>query len=469
MDEPLKIAFVAGEPSGDRQGAALLAALREQVSPRPVEAWGIGGHFLRQAGARLRHDSDPWAAIGVADTLAKIPQMLWVLEDMKRALRRDPPDALVLIDAGAFNVPLAGWVREKALCPVFYYFPPGSWRRQARVRQGKANLAAVTDRIVTPFPWSQDFLRQAGGDAYFVGHPLLDLVKTTLTDADYYERFGLDPHRPLVALLPGSRQGEIRHILPTLLGAAGEITRRIAGVQFVLALSSSGARPLAENLIRREQRAGGQADRLQLLMTQAGGKLAQIAHSTLTPPAPRLATNEGWTLPAKDALPQTPGRTTPAPGGPAPLVICEGLTWDVLARCDLALTKSGTATLEAMILKKPMVIVYRGSKLMALEWRLRRRSLNIAHIGMPNILAEERLFAELIQDEATPEAIADLAVELLLQPGRILALKERLHDLVRDNLGEPGGVGRAASLLLELITARNTRQTPGPSPAVSDK
>ena len=451
-EKPLRIAIVAGEPSGDRQGAALVAALREMTAPRPLEVWGIGGHFLQESGASLRHDSDPWAAIGIADTLAKIPHMLWVLADMKRALRRDPPEALVLIDAGAFNVPLARWAKKNAICPVFYYFPPGSWRKSAAVRQGKSNLATVTDRIVTPFPWSEDLLKRGGADAYFAGHPLLDLVKPALPDADFYARFGLDVHRPLVALLPGSRHGEIRHILPALLGAAGEITRRIPGVQFVLALSSSGTRDLAETLIRREQKAGGHASRLQLLMTQAGGKLAQIAHQTLTPPLPQMATNEGWVLPPPEAAPE---KTLPVrdPGGPAPLVICEGLTWDVLTRCDLALTKSGTATLEAMILKKPMVIVYRGSPLMALEWRLRRRSLRIAHIGMPNILADERLFAELIQDEATPEAIAELAVDLLLQPGRILALKERLHDLVRENLGEPGGVRRAAALLLEMIAA----------------
>ena len=447
MSEPLRLAMVAGEPSGDRQGAALIAALRAKLAPREVEVWGIGGHFLREAGAVLRHDSDPWAAIGVADTLAKIPHMLWVLEDMKRALRRRPPDALIVIDAGAFNVPLARWVKAHKICPVFYYFPPGSWRRQ----QKKSTLAAATDRIVTPFPWSEAALRAGGADAHFAGHPLLDLVHPTLAADEFYERFGLDPHRPLVALLPGSRQGEIRQILPALLGAAGEITRRIPGVQFALALPSSRSRPLAEALIRREQRAGGQASGLHLLMAQAGGKLAQIAGSAL--PAPQLATNEGWTLPVSE-LPEDSRHAPAAPPGPAPLVICEALTWDVLARCDLALTKSGTATLEAMILGKPMVIVYRGSSLMALEWRLRRGSLGIAHIGLPNILAQERLFAELIQDEATPEAIAALAVELLLQPGRILALKERLHALVRTSLGEPGGVGRAADLLLDLIAVR---------------
>ncbi len=147
------------------------------------------------------------------------------------------------------------------------------------------------------------------------------------------------------------------------------------------------------------------------------------------------------------------------------------MTWDVLARCDLALTKSGTATLEAMILKKPMVIVYRGSRLLALEYRLRRRSHGIVHLGLPNILAGERLFAELLQDEATPEAIADMAVELLLQPGRILALKERLEELVRDNLGEPGGVRRAAALLLDLIqthpVARGTHPVASGDPPAS--
>jgi len=450
-EKPLRIAVVAGEPSGDRQGAALIGALRAAVHPRPVEAWGIGGHFLRAAGVRLRHDSDPWAAIGIAETFAKIPAMLWVLRDMKRALKRDPPDALVLIDAGAFNVPFARWVKARRLCPVFYFFPPGSWRRQAEAGRAES-LAAATDRIVTPFPWSEALLRAGGADAHFVGHPLLDMVRPSLDDAAFYDRYGLDPARPIVALLPGSRRGEIRHILPALVGAAGEITRRIPSVQFVVALSSSAARPQVESLIRREQRRGGRAARVQLLMSQAGDRLAQIAHEAL--PVPVLATNEGLLLPAETAeTPEAGVHAHPAPG-PAPLVIAEGLTWDVLARADLVLTKSGTATLEAMILKRPMVIVYRGSKLMALEYRLRRRSHGIVHLGMPNILAGERLFAELLGDEATPDAIAALAVELLLEPGRILTLKQRLADLTRESLGETGGVGRAAGLLLEMISVR---------------
>jgi lipid-A-disaccharide synthase len=449
--------MLAGELSGDRQGAALLTALRVLVAPRGVEAWGIGGHFMEEAGVRLLHNSEPWASIGIAQTLFNIPRLLQVQADMKRQIRKDPPDALVLIDSGGFNVPIGRAAKKNGVCPVFYYFPPGSWRRRASLKQTptgvsqKKKLSDWADRVVTPFPWSETSLKERGMDAHFAGHPLLDLVKPSLSDTEFYARFGLDPHRPIVALLPGSRRGEIRHILPLLVGAAGEISHRIPGVQFVVALASPEARAQAEELIRREQRAGGRASRLQVFMEQAGDKLAQIAHAALPLVQPQLVTNEGLIVSASDAPPE---KAASKPSDLAPLVICEGLTWDTLSRSDLVLTKAGTATLEAMILKKPMVIVYNGPKTMAIEWFLRKRSLNISHIGMPNILADERVFAELIGEEASPEAIAHLSVDLLIEPGRILALKERLNELVTKSLGEPGGVARAAALLLDLIETR---------------
>lgn len=448
-EDAVSVAVVAGEPSGDRQGAALVEALRKRVAPRPVRAWGIGGDAMRAVGVTLRHDSAAWGSIGVANALAHVPHLLGVMSDMKRALREDPPDALVVIDSGAFNVPLARWAKGHCVCPVFYYFPPGSWRRIARPGR-RSRLAGAVDRVVTPFPWSETLLRQAKVDAHFVGHPLLDLVHPSLSETEFCDRYGLDPRRPIIALLPGSRRMEIAHILPALLGAAGEIARRIPSAQFALALASPAARAQVEDVIRREQRQGGRGARLQLLMHQAGDRLAQIAQTTLTPPL--LATNEGLTLPVPppdENAPATPSDRAAS----APLVICEGLTYDVLARSDLVLTKSGTSTLEAAILGKPMIIVYRGPALMGLEWRLRRKSLNIAHIGLPNILAQERVFPELIQDEATPEAISDLALEMLLQPERLLHVKQKLADLVRTNLGEPGGVARAADLLYDLMMA----------------
>ena len=444
--------MLAGEPSGDRQGAGLLGALRALAAPRPVEAFGIGGQFMGAAGVRLLYNSEPWASIGIAQTLFNIPRLLQVQAEMKRVARRERPDALVLIDSGGFNISIGRAMKRENICPVFYYFPPGSWRRRAAQKpagpaKSAQKLSDWADRVVTPFPWSETSLRERGMDAHFVGHPLLDLVQPKLADAQFYAQFGLDPHRPIVALLPGSRTGEIRHILPRLVGAAGRISQRIPGVQFVVALASPHSRALAEEVIRAEQRSGGQASGLQPFLAHAGETLTQMAHSALPSASPQLVTNEGFVVGSEKPAPRSASKIFNL----APLVLCEGHTWDVLSRCDLVLTKAGTATLEAMILRKPMIIVYNGPKTMAFEWFLRKRSLKIAHIGMPNILADERIFTELIGEEASAEAIADLSVDLLIEPARILALKERLADLVPESLGEPGGVNRAAALLLDLI------------------
>ena len=470
MDQaPLRIMMLAGEPSGDRQGAALLGALRAQAAPRPVEAFGIGGQFMEAAGVHLLYNSEPWASIGIAQTLLNIPRLLQVQAEMKRVALRERPDALVLIDSGGFNVPVGRFAKQHKVCPVFYYFPPGSWRRAARKaeaapknarkpsgrKRGDRKLSDWADRVVTPFPWSETTLKGRGMDAHFVGHPLLDLVQPNLTDDAFYAQFGLDPHRPIVALLPGSRTGEIRHILPRLVGAAGRISPRLPGVEFGVALASPRARALAEEVIRAEQKGGGQASALQPFLASAGETLTQMAHSALPPASPQLVTNEGFVVSGAE---EPPARSAVRHFNLAPLVLCEGHTWDVLSRCDLVLTKAGTATLEAMILRKPMIIVYNGPRTMAVEWFLRKRSLNIAHIGMPNILADERVFAELIGQDASAEAIADFSVDLLIEPARILALKERLADLVPKNLGEPGGVNRAAALLLDLIDQKQQIQ-----------
>jgi lipid-A-disaccharide synthase len=183
---PLQIALVACEPSADRQGAELLKALRERLAPQAVEAWGIGGSHLRAAGMEICYDSDPWATIGIMAALTHIPYGLRVRANLKRRLASHPPDILILIDAGAFNMPVGRWAKEKRLCPIFYYFPSGSWRNKPH--KGHQRMATVADTVVTPFPWSETLLRDAGVDAHFIGHPLLDLVHPTVSSADFYEQ-----------------------------------------------------------------------------------------------------------------------------------------------------------------------------------------------------------------------------------------------------------------------------------------
>jgi len=470
---PLRLAILAGEPSGERHGAALFTALRELLAPEVVEAWGTGGEHMRAAGIDVVFDCAPFSAIGVANVFSSIPQLLAIRSDIFKRLRAAPPDILVLIDAGAFLVPIAKWAKSSKLCPVFYYFPPGSWKRprvdSARIDNASADerrlerkdtLAESTDLIVTPFLWSEQILKGRGANVRFVGHPALDIVKPELTDDEFYSRFGLDRQSPLIALLPGSRQMEISHNLPTMLRTASKIARRISGAQFALGLAQAANRDLVEEIIRREQRTGGAAEGLNLFIHQTGGKLVQIAQSSLTTPTPVLATNTGLKVAPDEAedllslrkkkISEVNRRDTGRPPV-VPLVICDGLTYDVMARSDLVITKSGTATLEATILQRSMIIIYKGPWLMNVEWKLRKKNLKIPHIGMPNLMAGERVFPELLGDDATPEAISELAVDMLLQPERLMQVKEKMNSLVAQYLGEPGGTLRAAKLLAQML------------------
>lgn len=464
-ERPIRLVILAGEPSGERQGGALFTAFRTLSEPIPVEAWGCGGEHMRASGVDVLYDCTRWAAIGVVGLAASIPSLLMIRRDLMKRLRKDPPDVLILIDAGAFNVPIGRWAKRTRICKVFYYFPPGSWRRPrgpSPARDVRDRLADAADLIVTPFPWSETYLRSRGANVRFVGHPSLDLVDPQLSDDEFYGRFGLDPLRPLIALLPGSRRMEIASNLPALIGAAAEISQRIPGVQFALALAQSSSRTLVEEMVRREQSRGGRAASLNLMILQAGGRLAQIAQNTLMPPPPVLATDTGVNVSgssARELLSRGDRHSRMASRDrtgvvSAPLVICDGLTYDVMSRSDLVITKSGTATLEATILQRPMIIIYKGSRALTLEWKLRRKRLNIQQIGMPNLMAEERIFPELLADDATPEAISNLAVDILLQPERLIHLKERLTVLVNECLGTPGGVLRAAELLNTLVPRR---------------
>jgi lipid-A-disaccharide synthase len=474
---PIRLVILAGEPSGERHGAALFAALKELLGSQPIEVWGTGGEHMRAAGIEVVYDCGPFSSIGVANIVSLIPQLIAVRHDIVKRLRSSPPDLLVLIDAGAFLVPIAKWAKSVNLCPVFYYFPPGSWKRPREDGAGNAprgsgqtdrkdTLASSADLIVTPFTWSEDALRRRGANVRFVGHPALDIVKPELSDEEFYDRFGLDVQSPLIALLPGSRHMEISYNLPTMLRTAAKIARRIPGVQFALGLAQSTNRDLVEQIIKAEQKRGGALEGLNLLMHQAGGKIVKIAQSGIPNPSPVLATNTGLKVAAEDAedLLTLRKKTITAVNArdsnePAivPLVICDSLTYDVMARADLVITKSGTATLEAAILQKSMIIIYKGPWLMNVEWKLRKKKLNIPHVGMPNLMAGERVFPELLGDEATPEAISELAVDMLLQPERLMQVKDKMNSLVSQYLGEPGGTKRAAKLLADLLPGNRVK------------
>lgn len=465
----MDIAVVAGEASGDRHAAELVKALRAdevlQAALKPGEDlnfWGIGGVALLNAGVRLIGDSREWGAIGVIEALGKVPRVLPARLAIGRQLRKTPPDAIILVDFGFFNLGVAQWVKSRLSCPVLYFMPPGSWRRDPPdLSRGKGGAAArlvrCADAIVTPFPWSERNLKSMGANVAFFGHPLLDLVKTTATQKEMDDRFGLDPQRTVIALLPGSRSHEVEHVLPAMFGAAGNIAARVPGAQFLVALAPNMSRAVAARILEREQRLGGSANLLHLMQAASGALVRAATAAISLPPVkqgPVLATNEGVMVDSSEVERVGKARARairPAQTTSAPVAVVEGMTYDTIARADLVIVTSGTATLETAILNRPMIIVYRGSKIMELEWAVRKKSSGVRYIGLPNILADRKICPELIQEEATPRAISDIAIEMLVQPDALMRMKQELRRTVVEQLGQPGGIQRAARYFAEEI------------------
>jgi lipid-A-disaccharide synthase len=270
--------------------------------------------------------------------------------------------------------------------------------------------------------------------------------------------YGLEKSRSVITLLPGSREHEVTHILPVMLSAAGEIARRIPGTQFLIARSPNLPRQLIEDILKKAQEEGTSATLLHL--AQQAGDLLKQASTVLKPQANErvssLATPEGLLISPEDHTRESidwAKKRMSKPSQTAPLAIVDDATHDAMARADLVIAASGTATLEAAILGRPPIIVYRGSSLMNLEYIIRRKALNLTYIGLPNILAQRSICPEFVQDGATPGAIADKAVEMILQPERLIQLKNELSAVIIKNLGEAGATRRTAQKLINYMNA----------------
>ena len=230
----LKIFLSAGEASGDRQAAAMVAALRQLRNN--LEIWAVGGSRLAAAGAEIWLDSRHAAVMGALAALAKAPALIPKLMQVKRQLQIQRPDVAVLVDWGGVNVRVARWLKELEV-PTLYYLPPRAWDRRAR-----RDVAYIVDAIATQFPWSKHILSGEKARVEWVGHPLVDLVQPQMTKREAAAKFCLDLARPIVALLPGSRKAEIQHCLPVLFEAANRIEAAFPQSQFLIPASEQTRR-----------------------------------------------------------------------------------------------------------------------------------------------------------------------------------------------------------------------------------
>ena len=246
------------------------------------------------------------------------------------------------------------------------------------------SIAKLVRKMVVLFPFEVSLYQAAGVDVEWVGHPLLDIVRPSLPREEALEQFGIDPEQKTVALLPGSRIEEVARLLPSLLDSTILLRKKMPELQFII--------PLAPGI--------------------SGTDLHPILRD-----------------------------------GPVPIRVVNGFGYDVMALSDLIITASGTATLEAAILGKPMVIVYKVS---SLTYWVARALIRVKHIGLVNLVAGKEIAKELIQEEVNPERIAEEALRLLKDPVLYEKTIESMAE-VRQSLGEPGAAGRAARIVLSLL------------------
>lgn len=365
----MKIMLVAGEASGDLHGAHLATALRS-LSPG-IRLFGMGGRLMEKEGVRLLFNPTAIGTVGFTEALRSIQVFRRLLVRFAEVMDRQRPDALVLIDFPGFNMRLAELACERQI-PVVYFFSPSAWAwGEARAHK----VARTCKKVAAVFPFEYDVYKKAGADVVFVGHPLLDLVKPSMSRDEARQYFGVADASMVVALLPGSRTQEIRSLLPPMLGAAQRIARQEPAARFLLPVAHTVSRGAVETYLKE--------------------------------------------------VPDLPVR------------LIEGHVHDVMNAGDVGVIASGTATLEAALIGLPMVIVYKISA--ATYWIAKRLvkipNIGLPNIVagvrvVPELLQQDvepdRIAFEVMAMWRTPDRLAHIRRELaglasrLGEPGAVM-------------------------------------------------
>jgi lipid-A-disaccharide synthase len=375
-----KIMIMSGEASGDLHGANLAREIWKQDPGMVI--YGVGSKQMQGAGVRMLADAKEISVVGITEVLTHLGVIYRVYSALKRFLKNERPDLLVLIDFPDFNIML-GKAAQRLGIPVLYYISPQVWVwRKGRIK----TIARLVKAMIVVFPFEVPLYEKAGVDVRFVGHPLTDVVRSDLTKEQAKGAFGLEGSRRTIALLPGSRRSELTHLLPDMLAAAKILSTRFQDLQFIL------------------------------------------------PVAPTL--DQGFV------------RTFVEQSG-VPVRVVEGRVYDALRASDAAIVASGTATLETGLMAIPMVIVYRIS---AITYAILSRLVHagLQHVGLVNIIADERLVPELIQKESTPQLMAGAVARMLIDPAYYDRIRSGLEG-VRKRLGDAGASARAAAVVRELL------------------
>ncbi len=389
----MRLLISTGEVSGDLQGSLLIKALKCQAKNRSIslELFALGGPRMQAAGAELIADTTPIGAIGLFEALPLVWPTLKIQKRVDNFLKKTPPDAVVLIDYMGPNIRLGNKLRStQSTIPIIYYIAPQEWAWRLG-EGGTTDLISFTDKILAIFKKEADFYRDRGGKVTWVGHPMIDTLKPLPSRAEAYEKLGLRPEEKLLLLFPASRSQEIRYLMPTLAKAAALLQKHDPLINVLVPAGLQGFE-----------------DPIQKILIDSGVS--------------------GRVIPTADTDELKPA---------------------LLAAASLALGKSGTVNMELALNRVPQIVGYRVSRLTAFIAKKVLR-FNVAHISPVNLLLNQRLIPELLQDEFTPQSLANCAIRLL-EDSSFRTRMLQGYEILKNHLGSPGVTERAASEILDLV------------------
>jgi lipid-A-disaccharide synthase len=373
--------------AGEASGDLLASHLIQALKSKLPNAifYGIGGPKMTGQGFKAWYPLEKLAVRGYFEVIKHYREISGIRKDLKRRLLADPPDIFIGIDAPDFNLSLERVLKQRGI-PSIHYVGPSIWAwRGKRIHK----IGAAVSRVLTLFPFEPALYEKQGIPVSFVGHPLADILPVEDGRAGARELLGLPQQQPVFALLPGSRQSELQYMADTFIATAREMSLKLPNAVFLVPLATRETRLMFESALYRCN-----ARDLSIRM------LFGHAH-------------------------------------------------EAMMAADAVLVASGTATLEAALLKRPMAIVY---KMASLTHRIMRRMGYLPYVGLPNILAGRFVVPEFIQDDATPQNIAQALLNYYADKASCERISEvflKIHLQLKQNTAE-----KAAAAILECLPGK---------------
>lgn len=375
---PIRIAIVAGEMSGDLLGGGLIRELKKYLNH--VEFVGIGGPHMMQEGFNSLIDMERFSVMGIGDVLKRYPELYKIRQRLYNEWTTTPPDVFIGIDYSSFNLSLAIRLKKRGIKTVQFVSPKIWAWRQKRVFY----IKKAVDLILTLFPFEEDFYKRYKVPVQFVGHPLADVIESSHDVAQKKQLFGYSPEDKVVAVLPGSRAGELKYMAPLFLDAMEELSKQEPQINFIAPTVNPRLNAIFEHYLNAKPY------RFKLQITNGNAR-------------------------------------------------------EAMAAADVVLVKSGTATLEAMLLKRPMVVAFKWG---ALTHAIIAPQVKIPCISLPNLLANQKLVPEFIQRNAHAQTIARTVFHFLQLPNHDLLIQKftDIHQTLKKNANQ-----KAALAILDVL------------------